>query len=93
MTCCPPTILFHIHLLFIIHLAHFMVVEEMISKYYTSDDRLRIINIPFNVMHNEALKEWNTSASKLVASLSGYSHVIVFITTHSNPNSRDLWIG
>ena len=28
-----------------------------------------------------------------MADLSGYNHVIIFITTHSDPDTGDLWIG
>ena len=53
------------------------------------------MDIPFNVPDVDDLNEWNDYASQQVANLSilDYHHVIVFITTHSDPDRGDLWIG
>jgi hypothetical protein len=69
------------------------MTNEFLSEYYTDNDQLRIINMPFNILNGEVAEEWNIEATKVVAGLSGYSHIIVFITTHSDPNTGDLWIG
>jgi hypothetical protein len=92
-TRCPPTIIVHVRLLSVEHLAHFSIVEDILAEYYTKDDQLKIIDLPINITDNETLEKWNINVSKVVAGLSGYSHVIVFITTHSDPDSGDLWIG
>lgn len=92
-TSCPPTILINIHYFTIDNLAHFVVAKEVLSEYYTDDNRLQIINMPLDVAYTEAAAKWNTDVTKLVAGLSDYQHVVVFITTHSDPTSGDLWIG
>ncbi|KAG8215296.1 hypothetical protein J3R82DRAFT_8885 [Butyriboletus roseoflavus] len=46
----------------------------------------------FNIGHNGALNNWHSQAAKLMASLSRYRHVIIFVTIHSDPNTSDLWL-
>jgi hypothetical protein len=69
------------------------MTNKFLSEYYTNNDQLRIINMSFNILNGEAVEEWNIEATKVVAGLSSYSHVIVFITTHSDPDTGNLWIG
>ena len=87
----PPTLLLHFHFHTIHHISHFTMVDQLLAEYY-QDDRLWIIDIPFNVGHNEALDHWHREAAKLVASLSRYRHVIVFVTMHSDPDTGNLWL-
>jgi hypothetical protein len=89
----PPTILLHFYLESISHTAHFTLTENLVGEYYSSEDKLEVCNLPFNIRDERGVATWNKEASKLVAGLSGYSHVIVFITTHSVPTNGDLWIG
>jgi hypothetical protein len=68
-------------------------VDDLLSEYYHNDNRLEVIDLPFNVGQNQAMVKWNKNVQKLVKTLSGYRHVIVFITMHSTPNDGDLWLG
>ena len=43
--------------------------------------------------HHQALNKWNIDAAKCMGEISPHTHVVVFITTHSNPVSGDLWLG
>lgn len=91
----PPTTLIHFHLDSIPHLAHFSVVHQTLAEYYImgDDDSLHVVDLPFNVGHRRAVKKWSADASRLVAGLSRYKHTFVFITTHSDPETGDLWLG
>jgi hypothetical protein len=90
----PPTVLLHLRLHSIEHTAHFNVVEQLLSEYYFQGDTdLQVSDVPFNIGNAQALAEWNIEAGNLVAKLSGYTHVIVFITTHADPERGDLWVG
>lgn len=91
----PPTAIIHFHLDSIRHLAHFTIVHQVLAEYYSEgdDDRLRLVDIPYNVGHRRAVQKWNTDAAELMAGLSQYKHTIVFVTTHSDPDTGDLWLG
>jgi hypothetical protein len=90
----PPTILLHFQLHLIQHIAHFTIVEQLMAEYYHAGDcRLLVMDMPFNVGHNEALDKWNLDAAECMHEVSLYNHVVVFVTTHSDPNSGDLWLG
>jgi hypothetical protein len=70
-------------------------VEQVLTEYFIADNILKIMDMPFNVGHNRAATNWHNIVTKRVAALSGsgYKHVIVFITTHSDPRNGDLWLG
>jgi hypothetical protein len=91
----PPTVLLHLHHHSIKYLGHFTIVEKLLSEYYSDDNPLNIIDIPFNVGHDQAVKKWSHEITNTVARLSQlpHKHVIVFITTHSHPDNGDLWLG
>ena len=92
----PPAILLHLRHHSITNIAHFNVVEELLSEYYPNNGPLQVIDMPFNAGHNQAVAKWSSDASKLVTGLTragGYRHVIVFVTTHSVPDNGDLWLG
>jgi hypothetical protein len=89
----PPTILLHLYLHSIRHTAHFTMTEQLIAEYYSSTQQLKIITTPFNIGDELAVEKWARDTRRTVADLSGYGHVIVFITTHSVPENGDLWIG
>ena len=42
-TCCPLTIIVHVGLLSVEHLAHFSGVEDILAEYNINDDQLKII--------------------------------------------------
>lgn len=88
----PPTILIHLHLHSIRHVSHFTIVDQLLSEYY-SDDSLRVVDLPFNVGTNQAAVKWNDDVTKLVSGLPGYKHAVIFITTHTDPDTGDLWLG
>ena len=92
-TRCPPVLLLHICLHSIIHLVHFNAVEELLSEYYTGNNQLKVLDLTFNISHDEAAADWRTAAEELIADLLDFEHVIVFVTTHSDPDSGDLWLG
>jgi hypothetical protein len=59
----PPTILLHFQLHLIQHIAHFTIVEQLMAEYYHAGDcRLLVMDMPFNVGHDEALDKWNLDA-------------------------------
>jgi hypothetical protein len=90
----PPVILLHFYLHSIQHVAHFNVVEQLLSEFYLeSSSNLQIKNIPFNISDAQTLEKWDVEASSHVAELSTSAHVIVFITTHTDPERGDLWLG
>jgi hypothetical protein len=75
-------------------MAHFNVVEQLLAEFYLgADSNLQIQNLPFNISDEQTLEKWNVEASSHVAKLSASTHVIVFITTHTDPDRGDLWLG
>jgi hypothetical protein len=90
----PPTILLHFYLHSIKHVAHFNVVEQLLSEYYLNiESRLQVQNISINISDVQTLEKWSIEASGRVAELSASAHVIVFITTHTDPERGDFWLG
>jgi hypothetical protein len=88
----PPTLLLHFCLYSINRIAHFTMVDQLLGEYY-QDDRLRVIDIPFDVGHEQVRDKWDRNAAKLIASLGRYRHVVAFVTTYSDPDTGDLWLG
>ena len=88
----PPTILIHLRLHSIRHISHFTIVDQLLSEFY-SDNSLRVVDLPFDVGSNQAAAKWNDGITELVTGLPGYKHVVVFITTHTDPDTGDLWLG
>jgi hypothetical protein len=89
----PPTLLLHFRLQSVQLKAHFTIVQELLAEYHIHSKNLNVIDIPFNIGDDEELDKWNTFAEELAAELFGFKHVIVFVTTHSDPNTGDLWRG
>ena len=90
----PPTILIHFRLLSLRRQAHFSVINDVLADYF-SNNKLKVIDIPFNINSTEDTDKWNKDANHLVQSLSlsQWHHMVVFITDHSDPDSGDLWLG
>lgn len=65
----------------------------MAEYYHEDDSQLRVFDLPFDVGLIQARGEWDMKARNLVDEISGYNHVVVFITTHSDPDTGDLWLG
>ena len=74
------------------HVAHFTIIYEQLSEYYLNQDQLLVINIPFNVGDVQNLSKWKIEAADIVAGLAKYRNVVIFVTTHSNPDCGDLWL-
>jgi hypothetical protein len=89
----PPTILLHLFLHSIRHAVHFTMTEQLIAEYYSGNDQLQVISIPFNIGDERAVETWARDSRRTMVNLSVPSHVIVFVTTHSVPDTGDLWIG
>ena len=90
----PPTILAHFHLSSIQHTAHFTIVEQLMAEYYHEDNsQLLVLDMPFNFQSDQDVEKWNVSAAKYLANIPHYSHVVIFVTTHSDPDRGDLWFG
>jgi len=90
----PPTVLLHFHLESQRHVAHFTIVEQLMQEYYYEEEsQLQVLDLPFDVGKFESASEWNRNAGNILNSLTPHTHVIVFITTHSDPDSGDLWLG
>ncbi|HYT44833.1 MAG TPA: hypothetical protein VEP90_21070 [Methylomirabilota bacterium] len=62
----------------------------MAEYYHENDSQLLIMNVPFNIKSNEAVNKWNADAAKHLARISQYSHVVIFVIMHSDPNKGDL---
>ena len=94
-TRCPPTVLLHIRHETVKHLAHFAVTTDMISEYYVGEasGNLKVIDLEFNIYEEEALESWINKGKKLAEDLCNYDHVVVFVTTHSEPDRGDMWLG
>jgi hypothetical protein len=77
------------------HFAHFNTSTEVLREYYKNEHqkKLKIVDVPFNLGDDQALANWKDYVKEVVANLSGCSQVVVFVTTHSDPNSGDLWLG
>ena len=92
---CPATVLLHFHLHSIRHLAHFTIVHQLLAEYYPDgdDNGLHVVDIPYNVGHRQAVKKWAADAARLIDGLWQYKHTVVFVTTHSDPDTGDLWLG
>jgi hypothetical protein len=89
----PPTVLLHLRLHSITYVAHFTMVEDLLAEYYSAGNKLKVLDLPFNVREDKATAEWSKDAAKLISELSGFRHVVVFVTTHSVPDNGDLWLG
>ena len=51
------------------------------------------MDIPFNITNEQSLDKWNVEAAERLRGISCYEHVVVFVTTHSDPDRGDLWAG
>lgn len=90
----PPLIFLHFRLSSIKYTAHFTVVEQLMAEYYHEDEsELLVIDLPFNFGSKKAIKNWKIEAANYMSGISQQSHVVVFVTTHSDPESGDLWLG
>jgi hypothetical protein len=65
----------------------------MAEYFHEEESSLQVIDIPFNVSHNQAVGEWNLQAAHRMRGISHHDHVVVFVTTHSDPDRGDLWTG
>ncbi len=69
-------------------------MEQLMAEYYHEDDsQLLVLDMPFNFGSDQDVEKWNVNAAKCLANISHYSHVVIFVTTHSDPNRGDLWFG
>ena len=89
----PPTILIHLRLESVIFVAHFKIVEQLLSEYYSADNPLTVRDLPFDLGNDRDAAKWSSDLQRLVAGLPLHRHVIIFVTTHSDPESGDLWLG
>jgi hypothetical protein len=90
----PPTILIHFRLEDIEHIAHFTIVQQLMAEYYfKGESKLQVIDVPFNITNEQALDKWNFDAAERLRGISRYEHVVVLVTTHSDPDRGDLWTG
>jgi hypothetical protein len=69
------------------------MVEGLLAEYYSAGNKLKVLDLPFNVGEDKAVAEWSKDATKLISELSGFRHVVVFVTMHSVPDNGDLWLG
>jgi hypothetical protein len=89
----PSTILLHICLHSETKDAHFTNVAQFLAGFYSNSDKLKVIDLPFNAAQAETLDKWTANAEELMPTLVGYKHVVVFVTTHSDPDTGYLWLG
>ena len=93
IVCSSLTLFLHLHFYFIHHLGHFKIVKKLLEEYYYGNKQLSIYSMPFNIGHNQSIAKWSSDVTKLIAGFPQFGHVVVFITTHSDPDTGDLWIG
>jgi hypothetical protein len=89
----PPTILVHVKLSTIPYTSHFTTTRDLLWEFYHNDNRLLVIDLAFNISTNKAVGKWRKCVEKEIAEAYGYSHVVIFATTHSVPDNGDLWLG
>jgi hypothetical protein len=88
----PPTLMIHLRLKNLPHLAHFTIVHELLAEYYhESEGRLQVLDMPFAIENDEEAAEWTVMVTNQLRMLRPHEHAVVFITTHSDPDRGDLW--
>jgi len=65
----------------------------MAEYYFRGETKLQVFDIPFNITNEQSLDKWNFDAAERLRGISRYEHVVVFVTTHSDPDRGDLWAG
>jgi hypothetical protein len=51
------------------------------------------MDLAFNISNNQAVESWSGKEAAQVVGISGYSHMIIFVTMHLDPNRGNLWLG
>jgi hypothetical protein len=88
----PPTLMIHLRLKNLPHLAHFTIVHELLAEYYhESEGQLQVLDMPFAIENDEEAAEWTVMVTNQLRMLRPHEHAVVFITTHSDPDRGDLW--
>jgi hypothetical protein len=96
----PSTVLLHIRYHAIALVSHFTIVQQLFAEFYPScsndvkqNPRLLVLDKPFNIGVESAADNWDEEITQLVSNLSSYERVVIFVTTHSDPDTGDLWLG
>jgi hypothetical protein len=88
----PPTAIVHLRLPSFPHTLPFKVTQEVLSEYFPKGN-LTILDMPFNLINAQKEAAWEIEVQKVIANLFGCSNVVFFVTTHSDPDTGDLWLG
>ncbi|KAI6041931.1 hypothetical protein EDC04DRAFT_2601242 [Pisolithus marmoratus] len=90
-----PTALLHLHLEGLdqaIGLAQVAMLHSFLQAYFPQGD-YNFFKLPFNLATPESMDEYDKKASHLANTLSAYSRVVLFLTTHSDEERGDLFTG
>lgn len=88
----PTTLLIHLRLATLPHLAHFNIVAELLGEYFHEDEnRFRTLDLPFSIEDDADAAEWTSKVVERLRMVRKHEHVVVFVTTHSDPERGDLW--
>lgn len=70
-------------------------MQELLGEYFQGPlrNRLQVLDVPIDLGKDVAQLRWVDEAAKMVQDLDQFQHVVVFVTTHSDPDRGDLWLG
>jgi hypothetical protein len=75
--------------------AHFTIVQELLAEYFEegSDSNLHVVDLPISIEDDDDVAKWTSKAAERVRWITRRKreHVVVFVTTHSDPVRGDLW--
>jgi hypothetical protein len=92
----PRTLLLHLHLRSVKYKFHFEILEQCLNEYYpnNTEGHFKPVSLSFDLGKDSAEAEWPTVANQVCRELSNdYEHVIVVLTTHSDQDTGDLFLG
>jgi hypothetical protein len=69
------------------------VVEQFLGDYFPDPDTFQVIELLFDLGCDDAAEKWNRDALSLINRLSNLDTVVTFVTTHTDPDRGDLWLG
>lgn len=92
----PRTLLLHLRLRSVKHKFHFDILEQSLTEYYpdNANGQFKAVSVSFDIGTDRAEAEWPNLANTVCQELTNdYERVIVAITTHSDQDTGDLFLG
>ncbi|KAM6489444.1 hypothetical protein JOM56_015077 [Amanita muscaria] len=92
----PRTLLLHLRLRSVKHKFHFDILKQCLTEYYpdNANGQFKAVSVSFDIGTDRAEAEWPNLANEVCQELTNdYEHVIVVITTHSDQDTGDLFLG